>query len=122
MELLRTPDDRFADLPDFPFEPHYVETSDGVRVHYLDEGPADAPPVLLMHGEPTWAYLYRKVVPTLVAAGHRCIVPDLVGFGRSDKPSQQGDRSEEHTSELQSLMRISYAVFCLKKNKNRIIL
>src|SRR3546814_21174228 len=91
MELLRTPDDRFADLPDFPFEPHYVETSDGVRVHYLEEGPADAPPVLLMHGEPTWAYLSRQVVPTLVAAGHRGIVTAPVGFGRSDKQSPPGD-------------------------------
>ena len=95
MQALRTPDDRFVDLPDFPFEPHYVTVPDGdggeLRVHYLDEGPADAAPVLLMHGEPTWAYLYRKMVPVLVAAGHRCVVPDLVGFGRSDKPSEQSD-------------------------------
>jgi len=97
MQALRTPDDRFVDLPDFPFEPHYVTVPDGdggdLRVHYLDEGPADAAPVLLMHGEPTWAYLYRKMVPVLVAAGHRCVVPDLVGFGRSDKPSEQSDYS-----------------------------
>ena len=97
MKALRTPDDRFVDLPDFPFEPHYVTVPDGdggeLRVHYLDEGPADAAPVLLMHGEPTWAYLYRKMIPVLVAAGHRCVVPDLVGFGRSDKPSEPSDYS-----------------------------
>jgi haloalkane dehalogenase len=97
MQALRTPDDRFADLPDFPFEPHYVTVPDGdggeLRVHYLDEGPADAAPVLLMHGEPTWSYLYRKMIPVLVAAGHRCIVPDLVGFGRSDKPSETSDHT-----------------------------
>jgi haloalkane dehalogenase len=93
MNLLRTPDDRFANLPGYPFAPHYVEITDGIRVHYLDEGPADAAPVLLLHGEPSWSYLYRKMVPILVAAGHRCVVPDLVGFGRSDKPSEQDDYS-----------------------------
>lgn len=98
MNVLRTPDDRFDSLPDFPFEPHYVEISDGqggagLRVHYLDEGPADAAPVLLMHGEPSWSFLYRKVIPVLVAAGHRCVAPDLVGFGRSDKPGDQEDYS-----------------------------
>jgi len=96
MRVLRTPDDRFADLPDFPFEPRYLEVDSGVddtklRVHYLDEGPADAAPVLLMHGEPTWSYLYRFMIPSLVAAGHRCVVPDLIGFGRSDKPSETSD-------------------------------
>ena len=89
--MLRTPDDRFASLPDFPFEPHYVEIDDGPRVHHLDEGPADAAPVLLIHGEPTWSFLYRKMIPVLVADGHRCVAPDLVGFGRSDKPSEQDD-------------------------------
>jgi haloalkane dehalogenase len=97
MQTLRTPDERFTDLPDFPFEPHYVEVDDGeggtLRVHHLDEGPADAAPVLLMHGEPTWAYLYRHVVPPLVEAGHRVIVPDLVGMGRSDKPAAQSDHT-----------------------------
>jgi haloalkane dehalogenase len=91
MKLLRTPDERFASLPDFPFEPHYVELGDGIRVHHLDEGPADAAPVLLLHGEPSWSVLYRKMIPGLVAAGHRCVAPDLVGFGRSDKPSEQDD-------------------------------
>ena len=84
--VYRTPDARFENLPGFDFEPHYLEI-DGYRVHYLDVGPADGEPVLLIHGEPTWSYLYRKMIPGLVAAGHRCIVPDLIGFGRSDKPA-----------------------------------
>ena len=95
METLRTPDERFVDLPDFPFAPHYAEVADGdggsLRVHFLDEGPADGAPVLLMHGEPSWSFLYRHMIPPLVAAGHRVIAPDLVGFGRSDKPTQQSD-------------------------------
>src|SRR3954470_6178189 len=91
MDVLRTPDDRFADLLDYPFEPHYVEIDDGLRVHYLDEGPADGEIVLLLHGEPSWSYLYRTMVPVLVDAGLRCIVPDLVGFGRSDKPAERDD-------------------------------
>ena len=96
MDLLRTPDDRFADLPDFPFEPHYVEISDGIRVHYLDEGPGSTgETILLMHGEPTWSYLYRKMIPGLVAAGHRVVAPDLVGFGRSDKPAKRDDYTYE---------------------------
>ena len=84
--VYRTPDARFENLPGFDFDPHYLEI-DGYRVHYLDVGPADGEPVLLIHGEPTWSYLYRKMIPGLVAAGHRCIVPDLIGFGRSDKPA-----------------------------------
>lgn len=95
MKTLRTPDERFENLSDFNFAPHYADIADGdggvLRVHYLDEGPADANPVLLMHGEPTWCYLYRKMIPLLVGAGHRIIAPDLVGFGRSDKPTQRGD-------------------------------
>jgi haloalkane dehalogenase len=91
VKILRTPDERFESLPDFPFAPHYVEITGGLRVHYLDEGSRDAAPVLLMHGEPSWSFLYRKMIPVLVAAGHRCIAPDLVGFGRSDKPSEQDD-------------------------------
>ena len=93
MKILRTPDDRFEGLPDWPFEPRYAEVGEGLRVHYIDEGPSSASPVLLLHGEPTWAYLYRKMVPVLVAAGHRVIVPDLVGFGRSDKPASTDDYS-----------------------------
>lgn len=95
MDVLRTPDERFDNLPDYPFEPHYTEVDSGagpkLRIHHIDEGPADAAPVLLMHGEPSWSYLYRKMVPLLVAAGHRCVAPDLVGFGRSDKPAERGD-------------------------------
>lgn len=92
MKALRTPDDRFADLPGYNFEPHYVDI-DGLRMHYIDEGPADAAPVLLLHGEPSWSYLYRKMIPPLVSAGHRVIAPDLIGFGRSDKPTRQSDYS-----------------------------
>ncbi|HVM52205.1 MAG TPA: haloalkane dehalogenase [Acidimicrobiales bacterium] len=91
MNVLRTPDERFASLPDFPYEPRYVDTGDGLRVAIVDEGPADAAPVLLLHGEPSWSFLYRKMIPVLVAAGHRCVAPDLVGFGRSDKPAAQSD-------------------------------
>ncbi len=90
MEYLRTPDERFANLPGYPFEPHYLEL-DGLRLHYLDEGPPDAPPVLLLHGEPSWCYLYRKMLPVLTGAGHRCLAPDFMGFGRSDKPLHRDD-------------------------------
>ena len=95
MKAKRTPDERFAGLPDFPFVPHYAEVDDGdggsLRVHYLDEGDRNAPVVLLMHGEPSWCFLYRKMIPALTAAGLRCIAPDLVGFGRSDKPVERTD-------------------------------
>lgn len=95
MQTLRTPDERFEGLPEFPFEPHYAEIGDqdggSLRVHYLDEGPAGAAPVLLLHGEPSWSFLYRHMIPVLTAAGHRVVAPDLVGFGRSDKPTEQGD-------------------------------
>lgn len=90
--VLRTPDECFEGLPDFPFEPNYVEV-DGLRVHYLDEGPKDGVPILLMHGEPSWCFLYRKMIPGLVAAGYRCIAPDLIGFGKSDKLKEKGDYS-----------------------------
>lgn len=90
MQTLRTPDERFANLPDYPFAPHYVEV-DGVRIHYVDEGPRDGEPVLMLHGEPSWSYLYRKMIPLFTAAGYRAIAPDLVGFGRSDKPTQRSD-------------------------------
>lgn len=93
--VLRTPDAQFVDLPAFAFEPHYVEVeADGLpplRMHHLDEGPSDGPVALLLHGQPTWSYLYRHVVPVLVAAGVRVVAPDNVGFGRSDKPSRTTD-------------------------------
>lgn len=92
MTILRTPDDRFEAITDFPFAPHYVEVN-GYRIHYVDEGPRDAAPILLMHGEPSWCYLYRKMLPPLVEAGHRCIAPDLIGFGRSDKLPRREDYS-----------------------------
>ena len=99
MSVLRTPDERFANLPDFPFTPHYCEVTDAdgtaLRIHYVDEGPRGAKPVLLMHGEPSWSYLYRKVVARLAARGHRVVAPDLVGFGRSDKPAEQSDYTFE---------------------------
>ena len=90
MEILRTPDSRFADLPDFPYAPHYAQVGD-LRIHYIDEGLPDASPVLLMHGEPSWSFRDRHMIPVLVAAGHRPVAPDLVGFGRSDKPADRGD-------------------------------
>jgi haloalkane dehalogenase len=90
MEILRTPDARFASLPGYDFAPHYVEV-DGLRVHYVDEGPRDAAPILLLHGEPSWSFLYRKMIAPLAAAGHRVVAPDLVGFGRSDKPVNRAD-------------------------------
>lgn len=86
MRVYRTPDDRFADLPDWPYAPNYVEIADGLRVHYIDEGPREAPPVLMLHGEPTWTYLYRRMIGPAVDAGFRVVAPDLIGFGRSDKP------------------------------------
>ena len=95
MDFLRTPDDRFTGLPGYDFAPHYlmVDDTEGgeLRMHYLDEGPRDAAPVLLLHGEPSWCYLYRKMIPVLVAAGHRVVAPDLIGFGRSDKPARRRD-------------------------------
>ncbi len=94
MEILRTPDDRFADLPDFPYEPRSVQVDDGeggrLRVAYVETGPPDADPVLLMHGEPSWSFLYRSMMPVLADAGLRVVAPDLVGFGRSDKPVDRG--------------------------------
>jgi haloalkane dehalogenase len=99
MHVLRTPDERFADLADYPFEPHYLTVTDTdgtrLRIHYLDEGPRNAAPILLMHGEPSWSYLYRKFVPDLVARGHRVIAPDLIGFGKSDKPAARDDYTYE---------------------------
>jgi haloalkane dehalogenase len=97
MQTLRTPDDRFTELPEFPYTPEYYDVSDAdggtLRMASVHDGPADADPVLMLHGEPSWSFLYRKMIPVLVAAGHRVICPDLVGFGRSDKPTRIEDHS-----------------------------
>lgn len=93
MDVKRTPDERFVNLPGYAFEPHYIDVADGVRMHYVDEGPRDAEPVLMLHGEPSWCYLYRKMLPIITAAGLRAVAPDLIGFGRSDKPASQDDYS-----------------------------
>ncbi|HEX6873766.1 MAG TPA: haloalkane dehalogenase [Micromonosporaceae bacterium] len=93
MRVLRTPDECFAGVPDFGFAPRYVKVGDGLRMGYVECGPADGQPVLLLHGEPTWSFLYRDVLPVLADAGLRAIAPDLIGFGRSDKPAEPGDHS-----------------------------
>jgi haloalkane dehalogenase len=99
MQVLRTADERFEGLADWPFAPHYAtvnaKAGPALRLAYVDEGPRDAAPVLLLHGEPSWSYLYRKIIPALVGRGHRVIAPDLIGFGRSDKPSERSDYSYE---------------------------
>ena len=107
MQVLRTPDERFSALADFPFAPHYTEVTDRasgakLRIAHIDEGPRDAAPILLMHGEPTWSFLYRKIAPPLAAKGHRVIAPDLVGFGRSDKPAAKEDYTYERHVEWMS--------------------
>ncbi len=86
MEILRTPDERFSNLPGFPWAPRYSEWR-GMRVHYLDQGKRDAPVFLALHGEPTWSYPYRRMIPPFLAAGYRVVAPDFIGFGRSDKPA-----------------------------------
>jgi haloalkane dehalogenase len=95
MRFVRTPDERFENLPGYAFQPHYVEVPDSeggwLRMHYVDEGPREAPVVLMLHGEPSWSYLYRKMIPPIVDAGLRAVAPDLIGFGRSDKPAERRD-------------------------------
>ena len=104
MDFIRTPEKRFERLLDYPFDPHYVELS-GLRMHYVDEGPAEASPVLMMHGEPSWSYLYRHMVPVCAAAGHRVIAPDLIGFGKSDKPTAIDDYSyQQHMDWMQAFI------------------
>lgn len=106
MKYLRTPESRFQRLANYPFEPHYVEVEpSGMRMHYVDEGPRDGRVVLMMHGEPSWSYLYRHMIPICVAAGHRVIAPDLIGFGKSDKPVNVKDYSyAAHMKWVQTLI------------------
>jgi haloalkane dehalogenase len=109
MQYKRTPDERFLNLPGYDYAPHYLTVDDTeggeLRVHYLDEGDPTADPVLLLHGEPSWCYLYRKMIPGLLAAGHRVVAPDLVGFGRSDKPTRLEDYSyARHIGWMQSVL------------------
>jgi haloalkane dehalogenase len=92
MQILRTPDKQFRDLPGYPFAPHYEEI-DGLRIHYVDEGPPDGEVVLMLHGEPSWSFLYRHMIRLFVEAGYRAVAPDLVGFGKSDKPANTADYS-----------------------------
>ena len=109
MKALRTPDERFENLPGYPFVPHYLEVDDTeggrLRIHYVDEGPENAASVVLFHGEPTWSYLYRKMIPVLVKAGFRVLAPDLVCFGKSDKPTEKKDYSvERHIAYMRAWM------------------
>ena len=91
MNALRTPDARFKDLPGYPFAPRYVDLGESLRLHYVDEGPREGAPIVMLHGEPSWSYLYRKMIPPFAAAGLRALAPDLIGFGRSDKPTDPAD-------------------------------
>ena len=91
MKILTTPELQFSQIPDFPFAPNYLDIGDGLIMHYIDEGPRDGEVVLLLHGEPSWSFLYRKMIPVFVEAGYRTIAPDLIGFGKSTKPAAQSD-------------------------------
>ncbi len=93
MRILRTDEARFAGLPDYPFTPNHLDVEPGLRMHYVDEGPRGASPVLMLHGEPSWSYLYRHMIPLVASAGHRVLAPDLIGFGKSDKPASVTDYS-----------------------------
>ena len=111
MKLLRTPDSHFQNLADYPFKPHYLDINDrqadvSIRVHYIDEGEAAAQPVLMLHGEPSWSFLYRKMVSPFVDAGYRVVAPDLPGFGKSDKPSARTDYTyARHVAWMQDWLR-----------------
>ena len=114
--FLRTPEERFQQLPDFAYTPHYTELG-GLRIAHIDEGPRDGPVVLLMHGEPAWSFLYRKMIPILVAAGMRVLVPDQVGFGLSDKPTQRSEYTYENhvqwmSAWLESVNAKDITLFC----------
>src|SRR5689334_704480 len=105
MEFLRTPDEQFANLPDYNFDPRYMEI-EGLRMHYIDEGSFFGDTILLLHGEPSWSYLYRKMIPTFLTAGYRAIAPDLFGFGRSDKPVNKSDYSYQfHVDAITALVK-----------------
>lgn len=105
MRILRTEEQRFARLPDYPFTPHYLNVAPGLQMHYVDEGPLNADPVLMLHGEPSWSYLYRHMIPVVADAGLRVIAPDLIGFGKSDKPVDIDDYSyQSHMDWLLSLI------------------
>ena len=102
--ILRTPDERFEDLKDYPFTPNYLTIGD-TRIHYIDEGPKDGQIIYLLHGEPTWSYLFRKMIPTLVNEGFRIIAPDMVGFGKSDKYISTDDYSHQmHVEKMTQLI------------------
>ncbi|MGB5291994.1 MAG: haloalkane dehalogenase [Lysobacterales bacterium] len=111
MKLLRTPDSHFQNLADYPFKPHYLDINDrqadvSIRVHYIDEGEAASQPVLMLHGEPSWSFLYRKMVSPFVDAGYRVVAPDLPGFGKSDKPSARTDYTyARHVAWMQDWLR-----------------
>ena len=109
MDVVRTPDERFAELPGYGYPPCYVEvgskSTGPLRMHYVEAGPPDADPVLLLHGQPTWSYLYRTVIETLAAAGHWVLAPDLIGFGRSDKPVNRFDYTVERHVEWREYVR-----------------
>jgi haloalkane dehalogenase len=108
MKVLRTPEHCFEELPGFPFQPNYTEVGNGLRMHYVDEGDPDGETILLLHGEPSWSYLYRKMIPVLVDAGFRVIAPDLIGFGRSDKPAEQGDYTyQRHVDWVKDFIRFA---------------
>jgi haloalkane dehalogenase len=117
VDILRTPDTRFLNLPDYDFEPNYLTVGEGIRLHYIDAGPRNGPVVILMHGQPSWCYLYRHFIPVLVAAGCRVLAPDLIGFGRSDKLAQRSDYSyEKHVAWmcewLNALDLLNVTMFC----------
>ncbi len=117
MKAIRTPEERFENLPNYPFKPNYLEIENGLRLHYLDEGDRSGKVVLLLHGEPSWSYLYRKMIPILADAGFRVIAPDLIGFGKSDKPTEQSDYSyQKHidwmTGLIEQLDLTGISLFC----------
>lgn len=118
MKFVNTPEERFANLKDYPFKPNFIELNEGLKMHYVDEGPKDAEQtMLLLHGEPSWSYLYRKMIPVLAKAGHRVIAPDLIGFGKSSKPTEFEDYSYQNhmdwTTEILTQLNLNnLTLFC----------